>query len=31
MIWTQLTEVQSELARKSRPMWRKLLGRPPKG
>ena len=31
MIWTQLTEVQNELARKSRPMWRKLLGRPPKG
>jgi hypothetical protein len=30
MIWTELTEVQRELALKSRPVWRKLLGRPAK-
>jgi DNA repair exonuclease SbcCD ATPase subunit len=31
MIWSQLTEVQGELALKSRPVWRKVLRRPPKG
>jgi hypothetical protein len=30
MIWMQLTEVQRDLALKSRSVWHKLLGRPPK-
>jgi len=30
VLWTQLAEVQRELALKSRPVWRRLLGRPPK-
>jgi hypothetical protein len=30
MIWMQLTEAERELALKSRSLWQKLLGRPPK-
>jgi hypothetical protein len=29
MMWIRLTEVERELALKSRPLWRKLLGRAP--
>jgi hypothetical protein len=28
LIWMQLTESERQLARQSRPLWRKLLGRP---
>lgn len=31
LIWSQLAETQAELALKSRPLWRKLLRRPPAG
>jgi chromosome segregation ATPase len=31
LIWMQLAETQAELAVRSRPLWRKLLRRPPAG